>query len=884
MLRLPLFCAAALLLGVSTPAVWSAPAPSFRFQAAPTDLAVKTLRRLGLLGKNATLTRPRLVEPPRPSGVQSRAIAQATTGPLQFNFVGYTNAQKAVLSNFLSANYARMVALWGVPAPEQAGKVVQIVGNEDFFAAYSPPASETSGGGTIFFKFDNSQSNAANTYILTRLVLTAFQGPRVPSFDFFEGRYVEPWLFGAADAAALQIAFQAQNSPANFDPSALGAYVLPVYDLLNRPQIGNAFIYPPDGNDLAISDFRLALAQAAFLKIYAQDATFFSRFNAALYARTPQARQNLRAADLEALAASVTPNVEGIPMRAWLRDQYALDARVTTGEKLYLAILPVPAALSGDTRSGFTGYAQAFKTEANGSESALSGQASVSVRDETGREVSIFSRELLESNVISFDDADAPGQALFGGGFTPWQNPAPALLQFKTRLRTVEADAYFPFASAGNVGSASSYYGGVIGVPSANLQLAQASRIQELTVERSVFSATLPYLSGPRVRTTLTINGQTQRRNTAWLRAGDDARSVAFLIEGASNSTTNALQIPASSSGLAMISFPIRPTARDEATALGIPANVLKLARFRTELSPSALENGVLKFGIAGDRHEIYPDISQPIQPGRGYWLGVSQSGFSTNVAGAQPSTSQPFEIPLIGGWNQVGTPFLRVFGSDSVKVRYGGFAPVALSVAQNRGWVARGVWKWLPQGGYQRIDVLNGVWKPWEGYWIFASPNRGVSLVFEPQIANLAMASSDGWSLPVVAQTHKTRDLGHFGVSTRIPAVKPPTGARAVTLSFAGIGTIAGSGLAEAFLPRLRAVNGWTFSVDGAQNGETVVLTLPNTQNAPNGFNWSLRDNRTRGETPFVSETKFSFQSDGKPREFTVIARLKPVLSAPTS
>ena len=274
-------------------------------------------RSMGLLGPGASLTKI-TVRKPQDSQSQNRLMtgSQNLTGPLKFDFSDYPSAQRGILQKFVQDNYSRMVSVYGAPAPEQAGKTVKVV-FEAGAADYQPSLASTNDGGTIFFAYNSLSNATVNTYNFTRVALIAFQGPRVPAFNFVKASYVEPWLFGLADAAALQVAYLAGGSRADFNPSSVSTYALPLYDYLNRPELGSAFINPratkadPQGrNELAISFFRLAMAQAAFLKIAVENPQFYAQFNAKLYARGT-ARAPITPDELKSLAASVVPTVEG---------------------------------------------------------------------------------------------------------------------------------------------------------------------------------------------------------------------------------------------------------------------------------------------------------------------------------------------------------------------------------------------------------------------------------------------------------------------------------------------------------------------------------------------------------------------------------------------
>ena len=241
----------------------------------------------------------------------------------------------------------------------------------------------TTRGGKIYFGYNgtptsgNDPLRATNTYNFTRLVLIAFQGPRVPSFDFAQGNFVEPWLYGMADAGALQVAYLAGGSRADFNPSALGTYALPIYDYLNRPELGNAFVYSRTerADELAISFFRAAMAQSAFLKILVENPNFLAQFNAKLYGRGV-ARASISPSELKSLAGSVAPMVEGRSFSDWVRAQYALDATVSTGQKLYLVVYPLTTAASATGTPVASVFAEAFSTNGDGSESGSTGYGS----------------------------------------------------------------------------------------------------------------------------------------------------------------------------------------------------------------------------------------------------------------------------------------------------------------------------------------------------------------------------------------------------------------------------------------------------------------------------------------------------------------------------
>jgi len=804
----------------------------------------------------------------------------ASAGGLSFQFSGYSADQQNTLSNFLNGNLGNISTVWGDPAPEQQGKTLTI-SNVAGSATYFPPAASNSTAGGVEFGYVAGASASENQFALLELVLRAYQGPRIPAFDFNNGLYVEPYLYGASEAAALRIIYLATGSPAAFDPTVYAAYLLPVYDTFNSPALGNAFIYPQSG-DLAVSDFRLAMAQAAFLKISVEKPDFFRVFNAALYARG-QARTAISTDDLESLVASVVPSVEGISTRAWLREQGALNARVATGDKVYLAVLPLPVSSTTASRFGFNAFALAFSTQADGNETPLSGYGTLDAFDETGRNIKPFSPELTSSNVLPFAEAGSvlAGQATFVGTFTPWSSPAPSRVTLRARFNATEGKGVFPFGVAGTTSSVSSFYGATLGANVGNLSISGASGSETVPITRGTFAPALPYPSGPAVKTSFSDGTRTVSRNTAWLVPGSSARSVAFLLDGVGSSAASSPNLSATNGNLKMIAFPLRPFVRDEALALGADAASLALARYRPNLSPaSATSGGGLQFGVDPSRYEIYPHISQGPEAGQGYWILVPQSGLNTQVAGTFPPTDQNAEVELRGGWNQFGVPRATAVGALNIQVRYGGFSAVSLAEAQNRGIVAPGVWRYNGTNGYERVDVAGGVLNPWEGYWIFASPPSGVNLVFAPGAgaplvrAGSAFGASGEWQVGLVAASSRSRDSSAtFGISSKPSAARPPVATRQLSVYFSPTtqAAKAGTGDAQGFLPRLGRSNFWRFSVDGAAKGERVSLLWPTIARAPRTLRLLLRDDAT-GKTMWMrAGGGWSFLSNGTPRRFSI-------------
>lgn len=894
----------ALSLGFAVALPLSSPA----FAQTTSTSSARLLRRQKLarafpqLSLRADTLSTRVGAPKSSVATRGTAARPQASNTLSFSFSGFPNNQRDALSTFLTTNANLITQIWGEPAPEQRGKTVKI-NNVAGASTYFPPAG-SSGAGEIDFDFVNTGIVGDNEFRLLKLVLNAYQGPRVPAFNFNEGLYVEPYLLGASEAAALQILFLSQGSSSSFDPRQYADYVLPFYDAFNTEELSNAFIYSPDGKDVTIADFRLAMAQAAFLKLYTEKETFFRDFNAALYARAA-ARSAISADDLERLAASVVPTVEGMPFRAWAREQFALNARVRTGDKLYLVALPSRSNTTGDTRSAVAVFAEAFSTDASGNDVPLFANppknsngtllpvyGTLDAFDETGRNINAFSNELAGSTVLTFNDSGSPGEATKSAAFAPFGSPLAARVTLRARLNATEGETVFPLGASGTTSSPATFFGATLGGTSGTISISSGGQTQNIPVARGTFSSTLPTISGPRVQTVLSDGSKTFVRNTAWLAPGTAVRSLEFLLEGAGAATSSsALTLSAANGRLKMIAFPLRPLERDEARALNIPAPSLALARYRPDLSPASSSGGALSFGIGGSKYELYPDISQAPEAGRGYWLQIPATGLNTQVAGTFSPANLRAEVELKGGWNQIGIPRATALTALNMKVRFGGYGATSLLDAQTRGWIAPGVWRYNGIRGYERVDVAGGVLNPWEGYWVFASPPTGVNLVFDSGVStqSVHLSSSNGtWSVGLSATSSRSRDTSaSFGVSSAVAAAKPPVAARQLTLGFTPVDAASksGSGAAQGFVKRLSAKNEWHFTLDGASKGERVTLFWPHF-GAPSTLALQLRDDATGKLAAMKSGGKWAFTSDGTPHRFTILGTLRQAVknSAPGS
>ncbi|HEX8835150.1 MAG TPA: hypothetical protein VF719_13160, partial [Abditibacteriaceae bacterium] len=663
--------------------------------------AAQTFRRMGALGKHTPLSRTRIVAYTRNGALPERKVSSTTqspvstrstststvstkAAPLTFKYSGFTSQQIIEFSAFRDRVYPLMVALYGEPAPSQAGKIV-IIQNDNSAGdgVYElPPSGSSTSGGTI--RYDPiaagngttaAQALAVNNYNLSRQMLIAFHGAQIFAFD--------AWELGFTDAAALIVNYQT-NPVASFDPSQLGVYLMPAYDLLNRPELGNpAFFTQSSSASVSpnLGFYRAGMAQAAWLKVWVENPDFFRLFNAQYYAQYNNTgavplRGNTPA--LKFIAQSLAPTVEGQTFTDWYRRQYVLDTAVTTGEKLWVGVVPQLNLTSGDTRSVFFGIAQRYRTLADGGEQPLSGTGTLGAFDETGEDVAGFSDEMLNGGtVVQFNalgEAELNSQNSGGNlpiiGFRGTGTPDMGRIRLALRIGEAEATAYFPYNVAGTEAVPNGYYGSTLGADMGTLGVRPVGATTATsTWRRGAFKSPTRYRSGPRVRTDFILAptgggaAKTIRRNSTWSYFGGMAQPIAVLLETPPSDNSFPLNVTrTATNGLRMISLPLYPYHTDEATVLGVDRTKLLLARYRPNLSPKGFTQNGITYGVTADKYELYPNIAEPFAPGRGYWLKLN-ADLATTVRGGEPPRDKPFEVPLIGGenqggWNQIGVPF----------------------------------------------------------------------------------------------------------------------------------------------------------------------------------------------------------------------------------
>ncbi|MFN3422450.1 MAG: hypothetical protein ACK40X_12080, partial [Armatimonadota bacterium] len=330
--------------------------------------------------------------------------------------------------------------------------------------------------------------------------------------------------------------------------------------------------------------------------------------------------------------------------------------------------------------------------------------------------------------------------------------------------------------------------------------------------------------------------------------------------------------------GIHLFTVPLLPTAFDEAEALGIPPDELLLARW------NPLRAGDFKY-------EFYPRITTPMMPGVGYWIKLLRER-TIRVEGTPVPSDQPYEIPLYGGFNQVGNPFARDLPVGEILVMFGNEGPVGLSEAERNGWVQNAVWVWDKTQGYQLAQTV----RQWQGFWVRALRASGVRLVFNWSrgrflAGRVRKISDDGlmrnhsirWSLRLSVTAPNsppdTENLLGVASASRLPSriSKPPMVVNSVWAAFLSDG----EALAHDFKSE-RSNLKWTFVVKSDLPDNTpVTLRWEGLTQVPRSIAIVATDLTTGERFSLRSRSNYTFNArKGEMRQFAIEARQVP--SAP--
>ena len=618
----------------------------------------------------------------------SRSRQSYGAGNLQFRFENFPSAVEAKIREFLNRAVPVLVEVYGPPitSPPGSTRTVTIVLDE---------ALDALDGGVYNAAADEIRlpefvpQRGYDWFNLLHQLLHAFRGPLMLSFPAWE----EGQARAAAMIAAIKLRGQGVAELSKFDPKdpvhGDPLWVLPLYDILNQPPLGNPVFLPPSGFQ-PMAFWRIAMSAGAWLKVAAENPQCFRLFNAALLSLPDPMAVRGDTIALVDLMREIVPRVEGMDFYDWYRRQYVLDTGVSVGPKLYAFAVPL--------HIGILLILNHYRTSADGDEFPLNGIAQLVYRNDLTDD--LYAEEGNEAEIYDGEGFIAPQFFNIGGA---------NLVFIDIFVNGLALTVPFPYMVRGEEPNENPIWGGVLNALSGQIQIRfnDLTDLQPVNVTRGVFAVTqgldIYQLYRLRVRHVDEGSEAVEYRNAAF-------DIYCLIVQARPSVITMEVTLPV---GIHLFSVPLLPTSFDEAEALGISPDELLLARW------NPLRPGELKY-------EFYPRITTPMMPGVGYWLKLLRET-TIRVEGTPVPSDQPYQIPLYGGFNQVGNPFARDLPVGEILVAFGNEGPVGLAEAERRAWVQNAIWVWDKVQGYQLAQTI----RPWQGFWVRALRPSGVRLVF---------------------------------------------------------------------------------------------------------------------------------------------------------
>ena len=713
-------------------------------------------------------------------------------------------------------------------------------------------------------------------------IAQAFHGPNLLGYD--------PWEKGMARAVAVAAAVQQNPKDATgvaIDPVPT-FFFTPYYDLLNQPPLGNTTFEPPtkSGQDLNFGGMlipRLQMSGTAWLKCYTEDAGFFVKFNNNYYnalAADPNAKNNVSTLRTIAQQSLATGTVEGQDFQSWFEQQYIFDTSIRPGPKVYAFTFPTPADTASTIQKpeGFDTTLVYYQTTVGADELDLNGTTNPVFYDYT------YTNRLTLGNTAA--------QYTITGGIvdvSPFTNgigdPAQMRLAVDYPVGSVYTRIFFPANEfSDKSGNPNDFTGVIVGANAGDINVAfnggNGTGVGQ-SIKQGAFGG---YNSAGAIP-----NGQFTQATITFLPTGASAaltykRNVFTRKDNPSNvsipgiSPMFILSAPGPTvqqthtflQGPQMISFPFKPLKSDLAALLKTDPNKTLLAQYRQDTQISS---------TMPDKYARYPNL--PLyQPGYGLWSNFTGALNNIVMAGEPTDNQDRIEVPLLYGWNQIGTPYttsvLATGTASGLEITYLNGDVVSLEQAITNGWVSQGIFAYDPTtSGYKDITdtSVSGSNKldPWQGYWIRVAVTEGVTLTYvngsaptkavhpSRSRASRTIAPDHGaWRIPVVLHDPSgSTAVAVFGQSSRgaeeyvpaLDAANPPAFTRAATLNVHFPHTDWDGGTAAQpteFLTDIRrsaSRSSWNMMVRVPQGEQSYSLTWNSIAKLPRGTRLTLVD-----------------------------------------
>jgi len=610
------------------------------------------------------------------------------TNDLHFVFEGFDEGTEASLRDYLDTAMPVARNVYGPPAFDLTVKIINDPNVQSLQGGYYDVTANEIHLAPMTGNF------AEDTFVLLKLVLHAFHDDTIFFFD--------AWEEGFAGAAATVIQTTPGVSPGYnpYDPGPF--YALSVYEPQNQPPLGNPTFYPASGW-AGMLVWRIAMARAAWMKCWVEDPSFFARFNAEYYRQyTPSLAGDTPG--LKDIAASVLPQVEGQSFYEWYDRQYVLDTSVHTGPKMFTWNIPLTQSVAL--------IVEHYSTDSNGNEQPLGGQA-LTIYWNYDFSVSLYAEE---GNTIPIP---ASGEGAGEGFLIPtfFNIGGPQRITVQIDLNGLRAYYPYPYGMRGFNPGENNIYGAILGAISGEVDLDGPDSASGLAVSRGVWGTEIESGNLAPGQITVTYRTADGDETTRVVNVGWDSY-VLFLRGGAHVTLSHQY-----AEGVHMMSLPLytlNPSAPD---VLGVPSNMLLLARWDPRLGGTG-------------RYRLWPDIDA-FAPGKAFWLKLFDDT-TVNITGIPTDPDVDFPVPLRFGWNMVGVPRDEPVALADVRAQVGTDPSVTFEEAVSRHWLQASVFGYSMARGYEQVDTF----QPWQGYWVRCLLTSEVRLLFPPATGGTVQAS----------------------------------------------------------------------------------------------------------------------------------------------
>ncbi|HJN15967.1 MAG TPA: hypothetical protein QGH10_10770 [Armatimonadota bacterium] len=824
------------------------------------SVAMEFMRRNGIKTRDAKVRVPRTVVHLQGTSLILPDLARARdTGTaigdaannITFDFDGWSAADEADLANYLQDAMPIARVIYGPPAFDITVKVIR-----------DDTLSELQGGTydmtTNELRLPPMSGNfPEDTFVLMLLVLNAFHDD--------VGLFFDSWEHGFIGSAATAVQISPGVSP-GYDPANPGPfYSGSVYDAMNQPGLGNSTWFPDSGFS-GMLVWRIAQARAAWFKCYTEDSQFFRRFNTQYYALL----NGLSAPEQDALRGDtpslleicqgVLPSMEGQSFFGWYRQQYALDTSTSVGPKLYTWNIPLFDAVAL--------IVEHYDTTTNGDELPRGGTARTSYFNHDFT-LTLFAQEGNEITI------PATGAAAGEGFLIPtfFNVGGPQRITVQMDVNGLFAQYPFPYGVRGFDPGDNNLYGAIIGPSDGTIDVAGLGGLTDVKVERGVWGASISTTAMSPAKLQITFTDAQNNVVTRQVNVAFDTYDVLLTAESRVGVAKN---FPLGANGLYLMSLPVTPVIDDHASALGIPADQLLLARWK----PNA---------PGGGQYQIYPTIDL-FRPGRGFWLRVLQD-VTVAVDGLEANASRDVRTQMYAGWNMVGTGRNRVVDIDDVLIQRGAADTKTFADAAAAGWVQSGVWGYNQLAGYGLASQFD----PFEGYWVRCLLADGALLVFPAPSTTITGADTAGatrqpysalagteWQALVMMECGDRRGQAILGTAggakagydSRYDLQAPPGFGDQPSLGFVNADWDRDSGDYATDIRGKAARGPWRLRARGVRPGDRASLRWPDLTGVPADLRPVLKDLQTGRELSMRTTSAYEFTGSDVPREFEIELR----------